>query len=356
MSHFGLWITERAAVAVLNITKRDVTRHAANWTRSTRADGGFWTGDFTITSETMTGDQMAAAYDDWIGKRIVEVGALVPDVNWEGMIVEMTLTLGGVQYTTSLDLELWHNNVVVNYGHDNTASSENTESSDVYGESQYIDYVGTAYTSTEAEARRDRRLADNAFPKSRPSGGLTSGETPNDAPNSLHVVCAGYVLSMNWLYQTTDVAAANVSTQIEMLVGNSEFVTAGIIEENTLQVPITAAGINPRLWDLIQELIGMGDASGNRYIGGVYGGRVFNYTAAETSLTHYWRNGRLYDELGCPVLPTVARPDMWVQVLTAPSSHPNVSGVVSTFPQNVYIEEVEFSAPNSLRMIPAGSY
>ena len=351
MNNYSLWLFHREAQNS-GTYMRDITWHARGWTRSIHAMGGFWTGDFTITSETMSRLGLFDFYNSCLGFRLVENTYSI--TSWEGEIVEMTLTVNGDQETRSLDIEKCHNNVIVDYGHDMTASSEVTESSDIFGEIQYIDNVDSTYDSTAAAAIRDRRLTENAYPRSKPSGGLVSGAPTDSGPDTLHVIVAGYCLSMNRLYQTTDVAAANLSAQISTLVGNSEFVTAGSIETNTLQVPIRAAGNYPRLWDAIEQIIEMGDASGNRYVGGVYAGLEFNYEAAETEVTHYWRNQILFSKAGQREFPTLIKPNIIVQKGQGPFPPIMLNAGVWDRVQNIYIEAVEFTAPNQFRLIPYG--
>jgi hypothetical protein len=309
-------------------------------------------GDFTITSNTMNRIQMVNFYRQGIGRRIVEKTAGI--TTWDGEIVDMVLVLEGQSYHITLDPERWHNKVKTKYGYSETAFSEDTDSSDVYGESGYIDYIGGAYDSTSATAKRDKRLADNAFPRSRPQGGSGGGLAVQTGGNTLHVMCAGYVFSMNRRYQTSDIAAGNLSAQISTLVGNSEFVTAGTIETNTLSVPVSVTGVEVRLWDLISELVEMGDASGNLYVGGVYEDQKFHYEAAETVVTHYWRKGRLLNRGFSQVLPTMIRPDIIVQFENSPGEFIPPGGAARDDPRSVYIEEVEFIAPNSYRLIPTG--
>ena len=332
---------------------RNITFHAQEWTHVTRAIGGYWTGDFTITDATMSRTEIAQLYNVSIGRRVTEhTGGLL---SWEGEIVEMTLTLDGVSYTISLDPEQWHNNVVVDYGHGLTDSSENTDSSGIFGECQYIDNIDSTYDETAAEAIRDRRLKENAYPRSRPSGGLASKASSSTQGTSLHVICAGYWSSMNRRYQTTDVAAANASTQISTLVGNSEWVTAGMIRTNALQVPIRAAGNYPRLWDAVEAVIDMGDGSGNRWAGGVYEGRKFNYNAAATTVTHLYRDGRLLDRAGLVILPSLVKPDIVVDIGGAPGAVDPPGGNNWDRSDRAYIEEVEFTAPDQFRLIPYGA-
>jgi hypothetical protein len=354
---YSLFLYDRIANPITDFTpdayRKVLTNHATDWMRTVRAAGGYFTGDFTVTPQTMSRQEMINFYETGIGMRVVERTAGI--VTWEGEIVQLDLMLDGLGYRLSLDPELWHNKVKVKYGYSATAWSETTASSDIYGESNYIDYLGGAYDSASATARQKRRLVENSYPRSRPSGGLTSGSLFFPQANSLHVVCAGYVLGMNRRFQTSDIAATNISDQISTLVGNSEFVTAGRIDANTLSVPVSVAGIEVRLWDLIQELIEMGDDTdtGNRWVGGVYAGREFHYKQAETTVTHFWRNGRL-EHRGAPMLPTNVLPDIIVRVPNAPHNSLAPVGYEWDDPKDLYIEEVEFIAPDSYRLIPYG--
>lgn len=334
--------------------RQNITHHAPDWVRSIRAMGGYWTGDFTITSPTretpqgtMGRAEMINLYNRSMGMRMVEKSESI--VTWEGEIVEMTLTLDGVEYRRTLDTNLWHNNVAVNYPAGLTAFSEDTDSSDIYGESAYIDTVGAAYNATAATARRDRLLAENAFPRSRAMGGLGS-DVQGTTTNSLQVMCAGYVFSINRRFRVTDTAPANLSAHISTLIGESEFVTAGRISTNTLQAPISTEGIPTRLWDLIEEMIDMGDASGDRWVGGVWEGREFHYREAETAVTHTYADGRLYDKVRVLVPTSQIRPDIIVRIAGGPSEIAPLSG--TDLDRYAYIEEVEFIAPHGFRLIP----
>jgi len=332
--------------------RMDLTRHARNWARTIRAVGGFWTGDFEITSTTMGRLEMVNFYNTAIGQRVAEKTAGI--TTWEGEIVEMILSLDGVQYKRTLNPNQFQNKVKVRYPAGVTAYSEKTGSSDVYGESVAIDVVGASYDSTAAAARRDRILAEKAYPRSRPSGGLSSNAGAEQSETFLSVLCAGYVFSMNRRYQESDVAATNVSDQISTLVGNSEFVSAGRIDSNTLSVPVSVEGIPSRLWDLIEEMIDMGDASGNRWVGGCYAGREFHYEAAETAVSHRWRNGQLVDLGGVPMIPSTIRPNIIVELDGSPAGAVLPGGNVWDNPKRAYIEEVEFMAPNIYRLVPRG--
>jgi len=425
--------------------------HGESWRRTTRAIGGYWSGDFIITADRMKPLQMGHFFDTYIGHVIKEITFGV--VTWEGQIVQIDRRENGVMWRRTMDPERWHNRVKVIYTYprseDNeqgsltynpaansfqdedqdfsdwetlagnavyeivvtntdastcrgylgasftttnandsiyvytdlalstagwngttaaktpnsyivrdvddygvqqeSAWAENTNSTGIYGDAEYIEVMGESY-ATPAEAHRDRRLAENAYPKSVPVGGLARGE--ESQPDELRVYCAGAVHTINRRYRETDTAGAAVSTQISTLVGESEFVTAGRIDTNSMIWPITCSGIPSRLWDLIEEMVLLGDSSGNRWVGAVYNGRVFDYYQAESAVTHLWQNGRLLDLTGYPVPASMIRPDIIVQVAGMAAGVQPPGGSVWDNPRNVYIEEVEYVAPNQYRLTP----
>ena len=107
---FSLWQYESLAEGTG--WERDFTKYAWNtWRRSTRSIGGFWSGDFVISGASQY--ELQNLYSVLIGKRVVENSWGL--FTWEGEIVGLTLTLNGITYEQSLDTELWHNKVAVQY-------------------------------------------------------------------------------------------------------------------------------------------------------------------------------------------------------------------------------------------------
>jgi hypothetical protein len=432
----------------------DLTPYVRNsWSRTERAQGGFWTAEFTITNVAKW--QLWQWFDTMIAKRIVEDSYGI--VTWEGEITYLELTIDGNTYAQSLDKELWHNRVKVQYtypriedqnqgamaydpdagnsfqdedqdfddwstvagdavymivvtnddattcsgylGNDFTTTnandsihvyrdlarsdsgwlgdesgktpssyivqhvlnagaqfetdwSEDQGSSDIYGESEYIDVLPDECDSTAATASRDRRLTEHAYPKSSSNSVLAAGGQFDAEQNQLYVACSGYVFSMNRRFYEMDVMPLAISTQINTLVSASEFVTAGTIVENTMVVPIACGQIPLRIWDQVESFVQMGDTSGNRYVGGVQRGRVFDYYAAETTAAYNWQRGQLIDDLGHPVHPTLIKPDIIVRT-GGPFSTNTISGNAWDSTGEMYIAEVEFIAPDQYRLIPA---
>lgn len=447
---FALHLYQRLAEG--NEWERALTLYAQNnWRRTTRSRGGYWTADFSISGVSQY--RLQDLYNTMIGKRVQEWS--YGDVQWEGEIVELQLTLNGVTHITSLDSELWHNRVKCEYTYprvddieqgnltynpivrsfqddaqdfsdwetlagnagweitvtnndattaqaylgasfntlnpndsilvyhnvdlsaagwngdvvakvpisyeisdvllageqQETAWTEQQESIDIYGTSEYIDVLADECYAAAAEASRDKRLNANAYPRSIPAGGLSSGQARSGG-DRLDVACAGFVFGMNRRFYEQNTEPLDISDQIRTLVAASEFVTAGgILVNDTLQVPLTGADITNLIWDNIEGFIQMGDTSGTRYRGGVRSGQLFDYDLEETDVLYHWSDGRLEYANGQTVPPALIRPDILVRldaplVIAAPGSS-NWSTTIQT-----YIQEVEFIAPNSYRLIP----
>lgn len=311
-------------------------------------------GSFELYGDDVGREDLIQWFNYYLGNQIKELTTGL--VSWEGLIYEMTLTLDGVQYRRTLDKEWFHNRVKILYrnagAQAETAWSENTDSSDEYGEMNYIDTISEA-TVAAATALRDTRLTDFAFPRSRMTGGLQFGLESQAEVDSLQVVVAGYAFTLNWRYRESSIAATAASTAIADLVDDSEFVTAGIIDTNSLSVDVDCT-TPQRLWDAIEDLIVQGDASGNRWVGGVYEDREFDYNQAATEVEYYVRSGSLVDKGAMPVVPSLLKPDFIVCLGNAPTGGTPIGGNVWDDPRNAWITEVEFIAPDGLVLKPAG--
>ena len=80
---------------------------------------------------------------------------------------------------------------------------------------------------------------------------------------SVKVEVHGYIATGNNQYVSTSGSAANVSTWIADIISTDcQFLSAGAIDTNTLQVPQTME-IEKRAWEEILKSTEMGDASGN---------------------------------------------------------------------------------------------
>lgn len=111
-------------------------------------------------------------------------------------------------------------------------------------------------------------------------------------PAELVVRVKGYVHTANWRFVTAeDGSAANASDWIAAIVSaDCEFLSAGRIEENTLQVQ-QVTNIDNRGWDEILRVVELGDASGNVWRFWVGNDRKVYYKQVPTQPLYYVHGG-----------------------------------------------------------------
>lgn len=329
---------------------QDLTYVAENWRRSVHYLHGYNVGSFTITERSMTREEIIELFHRIIGCHIVERSYGL--TSWEGRVQEAHLFLDGVEFVSTLAPEFWHNRVQVRYTsslgyYGVTDWAENTDASAIYGEMQAIVELPGA-TGDSADAMRDRELTQYAWPRTRMVGIANAADG-----TSLTCTVAGYWSTLNYRYRE-DNETANADALITTLVGESEFVTAGRIETNTLSVYVDTLSTPQRLGDLIESIMQQGDASGNLWVGGVYNDRKLRYEQAPDSADYVWRGG-LRDKTDALVIPTLASAGIFVRNSYAPIGWP-ATGDSSLWDDRriAFVEEVEFVAPEGLEVRFAG--
>jgi hypothetical protein len=331
--------------------QKDLTQSAGkSWRRTTHRLYGYLSASFELSSDTMATNDIMWLYHSAIGCTVRELTAGM--TTWEGLIWDMRLMVGGVQYARTLDAEWTHNKVRAVYSSDigartATAWTENTDASDEYGEMQYIDSMGGA-TAASAAALVARRITEHAWPRSRMTGSVAIGRATG--PVTLQVMCLGYYATLNWKYYTANTTAA-ASTLVGTLLGVAEFVTAGRVETNTLSVRANSAESErqQRIGDLLTGIISQGDASGNVWQGGVYADKRFRYEQAPTAAAYYLQRGRLLTRGMTEPVPTTVEPGFLAKNLDAPMGYPS-HGTDSVWddPAIGYVEQVEYSTAGGL--------
>ncbi len=230
-----------------------------------------------------------------------------------------------------------------------TGWSENTDSSGEYGRMEYIATLGSA-TVHSATLLRNRHLTEFAWPRSRMVGGISVPGAQASAQDRLLVLVGGFWHTLNWRYRSTS-RLGSCSSLITTLVGESEFVTAGRIETNALAVTVDCEPNPQRLGDLIESVINFGDEGDDVWQGGVYGGRELRYEEAPTTVKYYLQSGRLVDAGGVAVLPPLLEPGFLLRNSDAPMTwQPPGTSSVWDDPQVAYVDEVEFIAPDKLKL------
>ena len=330
----------------------NVTLLLPDWQRTDRAIGGHWQGDGTITEGLMSRHAMRQAFNTWLGCRFVERAAAID--TWEGEITRIDFAKDGVIMSRSLDPEHWHNRVKTSYTDyllgtpTATAWAVNTSSSRIFGGCEYIDTVGRNYGTESACTVRDTRLTERAFPRTLPVG------VTQELGARLTIHCSGYVFSMNRRYRESDIAASPISSHITTLAGAAEFVTPGRVVATGASAAVKASAVPERLWPIAEELVLVGGSANERWVGGVWAGRQFHYEPAETEVTHYWRQGKLYTRAWSRVHPCFVTPNSIVRSCGFSESLPG-GDLVWDSARDFYVEEVEYSIQdNQARLTPYG--
>lgn len=332
----------------------NLTRFANEWRRTIRTVGGYWDGKFTVDGVRRT--ELVNYYSRWIGCRIME--KTFGMTSWEGIVYQLDLLLDGVNYRITLDPAWWHNLTKVVYTDSVTdaqtetafADALNQDSRDEFGDMEYVIIEGKIH-SDGADAIAAAHNNEFAWPRSRMVGGVTIGEAgAGRGEDKLIVTCRGFWDTLNWEIATAS-DTDTMTVLITALVGAAQFVSAGRIETNATATYQDCDTADQRIGDLIEDIIGQGDASGNVWQGGVYAGRKFVYEQAPTTVEYYLRGGRLVDKGGAAVVPSFLEPGFLVQNASAPSgAQPPGSSSVWDDPSVAYCDAVTFEAPNRLTL------
>lgn len=224
-----------------------------------------------------------------------------------------------------------------------TAWYQDTESQDEYGRSEDVLLFG-GLSDAAANAKAQTHLAKNRWLRTRPPDDYQVGKV--NAPDGLVMTFYGHVFTLrNKHVETTGTDQAG--SLVSALVADSEFITAGIISANAMQYQIDDRG-PLRAWDVLEDIILTGDASGNRWIGGVYGERKFDYGQASTAIEYRYSKGILKTISGIVIEPWYLRPGL-VYLDDLPLGPGDISGNDMDDPRAIYMDEVEFSVEGWLR-------
>jgi len=264
---------------------------------------------------------------------------------------DVSLTIAGWNGTVAGKTPISYvvSNILLSGVRQDTGWTTNDDSIELYGQREYILSLPGA-TPTAATALRDSYLDEYTWPRSRMAGGdITIGEK-RKIPNTLEVTAKGFWHTLNWRHKEVS-EVGTTSALITNIAGESEFVTAGRIDTNSDDSFVDCTANAQGMGDLIESLIAQGDASGNMWQGGVYEDRKLNYCQDPNKVEYILRNMMLYDKGNQPAIPTLLKPGFYVRNSNAPSGQqpPGASNFWDN-PQVAYIDEVEFSAPNKLKL------
>ncbi len=278
-----------------------------------------------------TGASLGSTTEATAGQRVMR--ATISDTN------TFAGTVGVRLYHTTAAGEIYGDGAVFQEGPQRAETSwyHDTASQDEYGRIEDVLLEG-GMSDAAANAKAQTELAKRAWPRTLPPRQSREGAALADG---LELTVYGYAFTLRNRYTErtgTDAASDHVTN----VVTDSEFVSTGVIETNSLDFKIDERG-PLRVWEILREIALAGDASGNRWVCGVTGRRVFDYQAAETVLAYHYRGGQLLNPASGLMEPWFALPGL-ARIDEMPVGPGDISGDEADDPRVIYLEEVEFDA------------
>jgi len=334
------------------------------------ANGGFWSARLSFTAPRQE-------LESWFGQglnRHIEVYGPELTVLWEGFVNQITYSAGtltavhgpvmqvtnraSVTYTPILDATTTPPTVGTQT---TTVIDDDDDSRALYGVLESVLSQGQLLddgTTDEAEQIRDTFLAENAWPQSSEDLGL--GDT---AQPSITLDLLGYVHRFQrYVFQDTTAATVQISNnagtgKLQLAIAddpNGMFPADYNRMDNNALLTSRYENDNRMAWDVIQELVGVGDVNDTRYTFGVYEGRVATYAAMPTTVTYQHRIGGAAMRLEGygseqEIMPWLVRPARWLFLpdFLVGQSTPTIR---RRDPRYVFVEAVRYTAPWGLQI------
>lgn len=200
-------------------------------------------------------------------------------------------------------------------------------------------------SAAAATAKATTQLARYAWPRLLPPDSFTDTTTNAD---KLSVTCYGYAFTLNWRMNEIYGTYA-MSTVLNNILAGMDYVGIGIIDTNSVSYTIENRVQLP-VWQICKTIATSGDASGNLWQMGIYADRKLNYTLFPSAIAYRFRHGNLYNVAGGLFEPWLAQPG-WMTLDDAPIVPGSISANANDDPRRALIEEVEYVAPDGLRLL-----
>lgn len=307
-------------------------------------------GDFGASSQFSGPDWLLEKWrDEYLGAHFIETWAGV--TAFEGQLYAMQLTYNGQFQTVSL--ENVYNSVTVKYlastktSEAETAAATDSDSIALYGTRElYIDTTSDLYMPVaSAEAYRDALLARYSWPRVFAEEINWSG-----GPGVLQIEIRGYVRTLNGQRITnTSTSFDDADDEINDALSGADFVSAGSIATNTLQV--TEEAEQQPAWDRIRKIAQLGDSAGDRWLAGCYQGRELDYWEPDIDAVSYFYDAKarrperrrvMYSSDGGEVPAALVQPGRIAFARDMMPGVPVASPLIDD-PRAMFIERVDYS-------------
>ena len=260
---------------------------------------------------------------DWLSNgvgRSVRVFGPDATICWVGLLTTISASLAQKRASASLDLmanrvRCKYTTVLDTAG--TTATASNTTSQALYGIKDLAVPLDKA-TSTEAGYKRDRVLAEKAFPR---AADASEAKTGAQGDITLELQFSGWYATLEWLlYGNTSTSASSATTQVGTML-TTIAATNAFLSTSTLDIAALGRTVSgyaepeTTYRQGIEKLLGYGDTSGYPLTWGVYEDRVFRVAAwagaTPSTVTYYEVAGDsfVYTAGGLRVAPWDVRPN-----------------------------------------------
>lgn len=260
---------------------------------------------------------------DWLANglmRSVIVSSPEGTTCWEGLLSTINATFA--QKRASASVERMANRVRCRYTTvlDTTGTSptaSNTTSQALYGIKDMVVALDRS-TATEATYKRDRVLAERAFPRAADPSEATTGD---QGDVTLELQFAGWYATLAWLlFGNTSTSTSSATTQVgnylTTVAATNAFISTSTADIAPLGRTVTQfAEPETTYRQQIEKVLAYGDTSGYPLTWGVYENRLFRVAAwagATPTTTTYIEvagDAHVYTASGMRVMPWDVRPN-----------------------------------------------
>ena len=332
-----------------------ITDRVSSWQHENRAFGGYYSARATI-ADTLE------VLEDWfvngLGRQIAVFDEATVTL-WEGFVNQIEISAGPIRATRGPLLnvcnraDLWYSTVDTSTTpptvgiRKSVGVANDTVSQGVYSILQTLLSTGGC-TLANATQLRDMHLDFYAQPETDMQMGSA------DAP-ALSIECAGWVryLEKYVFNDTVSTGQGNLSTKLaSILAADPNALFTQEITANTFQVPLYEND-NAVAWDLIKNLVPLGDAAFNRYLFGIYANRVARYEAASTTVDYIQAlrdpAQQIMNAAGGAARPWNIMPGKWLFFPDFLVGRVPVDADLDEDPRAAFLESVTYEAPYGIR-------
>lgn len=336
-----------------------------NYKHSIQAFGGFDLASFDLAA---TRPQMEDWFENGLG-RMIKIFDDAGNIAWEGFVDKVTVADAGLEVSRGPLLEsgnrvnLQYSSFDFNSGtapgaplpgiRKNTGFVNQTQPQEKYG-IIYTLLASSGVTDANAVTLRDLYVQEHSEPFTSTSFSFMPSNP------SLILDCKGYYhWFTNFPYDNPQQGEIDLSDKLLSIIQedpNGYFSTNyTFITENTLQVPSWVINL-PKSSAVLKGTIALGDSANQRYIFGVYEDRVIYYQPAPSEIAYHIHlndeTRSVYSDPGDNVVyPWAVRPGKWIKFVGFLPGLSFSEDQLRLDPRNLFIETVEFSAPNQLSFV-----